>query len=137
KVDVWESAIRRLDKIPNKKIMDVLRISFDALDELEKKIFLDVACFFKGEEKKEVEKILDYCGFEAVFGIQVLIDKSLLSTTGSKTLWMHDLLQIMGKEIVCQESPKEPGRRSRLWAYDDVFHVLTKNTVSYSKKKNI
>ncbi|KAF5451960.1 hypothetical protein F2P56_027009 [Juglans regia] len=40
---------------------------------------------------------------------------------------MHDLLEDMGKEIVRQESPKELGKRSRLWFYKDVFEVLEKN----------
>ncbi|KAJ6855335.1 hypothetical protein NC651_040103 [Populus alba x Populus x berolinensis] len=34
----------------------------------------------------------------------------------------------MGREVVHQESTAEPGRRSRLWASKDVFHVLGKNT---------
>ena len=36
----------------------------------------------------------------------------------------------MGKEIVRQESPNEPGKRSRLWFPEDVYSVLTENTVS-------
>jgi hypothetical protein len=36
----------------------------------------------------------------------------------------------MGKEIVRQESPKEPEKRSRLWFHDDIVHVLKENTVS-------
>jgi hypothetical protein len=44
---------------------------------------------------------------------------------------MHDLLQEMGKEIVRRESPTEPGRRSRLWFYNDILHVLKNNTVSW------
>ncbi|KAK9942283.1 hypothetical protein M0R45_007958 [Rubus argutus] len=34
----------------------------------------------------------------------------------------------MGKKIVHEESPKEPGEHSRLWYYQDVLQVLTKNT---------
>ncbi|XP_059454645.1 disease resistance protein Roq1-like [Corylus avellana] len=41
---------------------------------------------------------------------------------------MHDLLQEMGREIVRQESPKEPGERSRLWFDEDVRYVLEENT---------
>ncbi|XP_039687787.1 probable WRKY transcription factor 19 [Medicago truncatula] len=33
----------------------------------------------------------------------------------------------MGREIVRQESTLEPGRRSRLWFSDDIFHVLEEN----------
>ncbi|GMP63289.1 hypothetical protein CsSME_00025029 [Camellia sinensis var. sinensis] len=34
----------------------------------------------------------------------------------------------MGKEIVRQESLKEPGERSRLWNHKDSFNVLRENT---------
>ncbi|XP_050253203.1 disease resistance protein RPV1-like [Quercus robur] len=40
---------------------------------------------------------------------------------------MHDLLKEMGQDIVRRESPEELGRRSRLWSYKDVLHVLTSN----------
>ncbi|MCI05554.1 TMV resistance protein N-like [Trifolium medium] len=40
---------------------------------------------------------------------------------------MHDLLQEMGRDIVFQESPNDPSKRSRLWSQEDIDHVLTKN----------
>nr|XP_028945490.1 TMV resistance protein N-like [Malus domestica]XP_028945493.1 TMV resistance protein N-like [Malus domestica]XP_028945498.1 TMV resistance protein N-like [Malus domestica]XP_028945504.1 TMV resistance protein N-like [Malus domestica]XP_028945507.1 TMV resistance protein N-like [Malus domestica]XP_028945511.1 TMV resistance protein N-like [Malus domestica] len=40
---------------------------------------------------------------------------------------MHDLLEQMGKHIVWEESPTEPGERSRLWHPKDVYRVLTQN----------
>ncbi|TQD93218.1 hypothetical protein C1H46_021123 [Malus baccata] len=43
---------------------------------------------------------------------------------------MHDLLEEMGCEIVRQECMKEPGKRSRLWRYEDVCHVLNHNTAT-------
>ena len=58
------------------------------------------------------------------------MDKSLITIDDHGTLWMHDLLQDMGQEIVRRESPKEPGGRNRLWIYKDVIHVLKNNTVS-------
>ena len=64
------------------------------------------------------------------YNIGVLMDKSLITIDDHGTLWMHDLLQDMGKEIVHHESPKELGGCSRLWIYDDVIHVLKNNTVS-------
>lgn len=45
-VSEWRSALTRLKENPSKDMMDVLRISFDGLEEMEKKIFLDIACFF-------------------------------------------------------------------------------------------
>uniref|UniRef100_A0A3N7FXV4 ADP-ribosyl cyclase/cyclic ADP-ribose hydrolase n=1 Tax=Populus trichocarpa TaxID=3694 RepID=A0A3N7FXV4_POPTR len=123
----WGSAINRLNEIPDREIIDVLRISFDGLHELEKKIFLDIACFLKGFKKDRIIRILDSCGFHAHIGTQVLIEKSLISVSRDQ-VWMHNLLQIMGKEIVRCESPEEPGRRSRLWTYADVCLALMDNT---------
>ena len=42
---------------------------------------------------------------------------------------MHDLLQQMGKENVQQESPEVPGKRTRLWHYEDARNVLIGKTV--------
>jgi hypothetical protein len=125
----WGSAINRLNDIPDREIIDVLRISFDGLHELEKKIFLDIACFLKGFKKDRIIRILDSCGFHAHIGTQVLIEKSLISVSRDQ-VWMHNLLQIMGKEIVHCESLEEPGRRSRLWTYEDVCLALMDNIVS-------
>ncbi|KAL2605469.1 hypothetical protein AAZV13_09G126900 [Glycine max] len=58
------------------------------------------------------------------YHIGVLVEKSL-SWYGRVTL--HDLIEQMGKEIVRQESPKEPGKRSRLWLPEDIIQVLEVN----------
>ena len=44
-------------------------------------------------------------------------------------LGMHDLLQEMGEKIVHQQSCGELGRQSRLWLFEDLFHVLENNMV--------
>ncbi|XP_052876901.1 disease resistance protein RUN1-like [Gossypium arboreum] len=75
----WESTIERLERDSNKEILDRLQISFDGLEEREKNIFLDIACFFNREEKDFVMKILDGCEFFPDIGIDVLIKKSLLT----------------------------------------------------------
>uniref|UniRef100_A0A3N7G4Q1 NB-ARC domain-containing protein n=1 Tax=Populus trichocarpa TaxID=3694 RepID=A0A3N7G4Q1_POPTR len=49
----WRGAINRMNEIPDGKIIDVLRISFDGLHESDKKIFLDIACFLKGFKKDQ------------------------------------------------------------------------------------
>ncbi|MED6136422.1 hypothetical protein PIB30_056013 [Stylosanthes scabra] len=40
---------------------------------------------------------------------------------------MHDLIREMGREIVREESPKDPGKRSRLWDARDIYEVLKNN----------
>jgi hypothetical protein len=126
---LWESMLTKLKEIPDEKIYDKLQISFDGLPDLEKKIFLDIACFFKGEDKDRVEDILESFGYHPKIGIDNLINKSLI-TVSSKRLWLHDLLEEMGREFVRRESFEEPGRRSRLWFGEDIRHVLENNTVS-------
>ncbi|ESR54919.1 hypothetical protein CICLE_v10023907mg, partial [Citrus x clementina] len=125
--EVWENAINELKRILNMEIQKVLKISFDGLDDEQKNIFLDIACFFKGEDKEFVIKFLDACGFAAQIGISDLVDKSLIIIHGN-SITMHDLLQEMGREIVRQESVNNPGERSRLWHHEDIIEVLTSNT---------
>ena len=97
---------------------------------MQQELFLDIACFFKGENKDGIIDILQSFGFCPDFNIGVLVDRSLITIKKHGTLWMHDLLQEMGQDIVRREFPKELGRRSRLWCYKDVLHVLKNNTVS-------
>ncbi|XP_030959277.1 TMV resistance protein N-like [Quercus lobata] len=128
-LDAWESALGRLQETPPKKVLNTLQISFDGLEETEKKIFLDIACFFKGEDKNRVINILRTPCYKPSIDIDVLEEKSLI-TISKGNLWMHDLLQDLGRQIVHCESPEQPGCRSRLWHKDDVLHVLKNNTGS-------
>ncbi|XP_050276723.1 disease resistance protein RUN1-like isoform X1 [Quercus robur] len=123
----WKSALDKYEMIPDKDIQKVLQVSYQGLDETEQDIFLDLACFFKGLYKDYVVDILNSCNLYPVIGIKNLIDKCLITVNQFNKLWMHDLLQQMGREIVRQESPQIPGLRSRLWYYKDAFEVLTEN----------
>ncbi|KAH9726243.1 ADP-ribosyl cyclase/cyclic ADP-ribose hydrolase [Citrus sinensis] len=124
----WESALKRLKRESENEILDILKISFDGLRETEKKIFLDIACFYQGENRDYVTKILDYCDFDPVIGIRVLIDKSLIEISTDSRFWMHDLLKEICQQIVKRQSPEDPGKRSRLWKEADIHHMLTRNT---------
>ncbi|XP_052483406.1 disease resistance protein RPV1-like [Gossypium raimondii] len=127
----WRSAIERLKEDSNKEILNTLRISFDGLEEKEKNIFLDIACFFNGEKRDLVMKVLDGCEFFPDIGIDILIKKSLIKVSDdNQHLRMHALLQEMGRKIVEEKCVDEPGKRCRLWKERDVHHVLTKNTAT-------
>ena len=126
----WKSALDKLKEEPNRTILDILQISFDGLTNSEKGLFLDIACFFKGEKKDCISDILESFGYYPDCNIGVLKDKSLITIDDYGILWMHELLQDMGQEIIRRESPKEPGGRSRLWIYKDIIDVLKNNTVS-------
>ncbi|ONH90093.1 hypothetical protein PRUPE_8G034900 [Prunus persica] len=129
--DEWESELDKLRKIPKSEIIDLLKISYDGLDEMNKDIFLDVAFFHKGKKKRQVIEILDSCGLCGHIGINALVQKSLLIfDILNNRVEMHDLIQEMALEIVRRECLDEPGRRSRLCNYDDIFHVFINNTAT-------
>ncbi|XP_006358466.1 TMV resistance protein N-like isoform X1 [Solanum tuberosum] len=128
-IEVWESALRKLKAIPDNKILEKLRISYDLLpdDDDVQKIFLDIVCFFVGKDRDYAVTILDGCGFFSVVGIQILSDRCLIEMDKDK-LKMHSLIQDMGREIIRLESPWEPQKRSRVWRYRDSFNILSTKT---------
>ncbi|KAM7491016.1 hypothetical protein LguiA_033937 [Lonicera macranthoides] len=126
-VSEWKSAFDKLRRIPHDRIQVILRISFDGLGDADAKdIFLDIACFLIGMDKDYAITILDGCGFFPVIGISDLTKKCLLTIDEKNKLMMHNLIRDMGRGIVHQESPKYPGKRSRLWFKEDMLNVLRK-----------
>ncbi|KAL6270909.1 hypothetical protein ACE6H2_027820 [Prunus campanulata] len=120
----WEVQWKKVKRVPIGEIQKVLRVSYDGLEDTEKEIFLDIACFHKGRMRNDVERMLDSCDFFGETGINDLIDRSLISI--SKEGWfegqieMHDLVQEMGMVIAREQ-------RSRLFIAEDVYQVLTNN----------
>ncbi|KAK6805222.1 hypothetical protein RDI58_003007 [Solanum bulbocastanum] len=132
-IDMWEGAIQKLERYSECHNHKVLELSYEALpDDHDKNVFLDIACFFVGKDKDYTIKVLDECGFHATAEIQILIDRYLLTVTPDNKLMMHQLLQEMGKEVICRESPIEPGKRSRIWHQKDALSVLHEETVTES-----
>ena len=80
------------------------------------------------KNKDYVVKILECLGLHPDIGIRILIEKYLLEEYENK-LWMHELLQIMGQDIVRRDFSQEPRKWSKLWLYEDVHNVLMKNMV--------
>ncbi|KAF5786561.1 putative TIR domain, P-loop containing nucleoside triphosphate hydrolase [Helianthus annuus] len=126
-IDVWEDAIRKLEVVPNPEIQKLLKLSYDTLEDTnDKDLFLHIACFFVGENKEFIVKLLAECELYPIVGIQNLMDRCLLYIENGRVM-MHNLIKEMGREVVHQESPKDPGKRSRLWNHQDSFNVLKEN----------
>ncbi|KAL4578944.1 hypothetical protein LXL04_015077 [Taraxacum kok-saghyz] len=121
KLGVWESALDRLGKASNDKILETLKLSFDGLDVSEKQIFLDISCFYKGKDEEHVIRVLDSFGFDPLIGISVLIEKSLINVS-NKRIDMHDLIQEMGWHIVRERFPD-----SRLWQLEQIHDFIKGN----------
>ncbi|WZZ46576.1 hypothetical protein YC2023_042835 [Brassica napus] len=111
---------------PPIEIRDAFGGIFSELDDNEKNTFLDLACFFKGENKDHVVNILDGCGFLTDLGISGLIDESLISLVDNR-IEMPNVFQDMGRFVVRQEH-EEAGKRSRLSDSSDIVDVLTNNS---------
>ncbi|KAL5565383.1 hypothetical protein UlMin_028547 [Ulmus minor] len=118
-IEDWEKELEKLKRIPHYEIQAVLERSYDALDDEEKGLFLDIACFFKGKRRDIVLGIL------ADKPIACLVHKSLITIEDDK-IQMHDLIQEMGRNIVLR-STETLGERSRLWIAQDVSFVLENN----------
>jgi len=125
----WRDVLNRLENSPDDKIMNVLQVSVDRLHYEEKQIFLHIACFFKGEREDFVKRILECFELHPHIGISRLVEKSLITICNEEIL-MHEMIQELGKKIVRDQSPEEPGSRSRIWLHKDFFHVLTTETVT-------
>ena len=108
----WKSVFERLKGDPVRDVIKVLQISFDGLGHTEKEIFLHIACFFNHEEEDYVVEILRSLDLYPKIGMGELIDKSLLKILDNNELWMHNLLREKGRNIVRQENPNEPGKRT-------------------------
>ncbi|KAJ9554645.1 hypothetical protein OSB04_018690 [Centaurea solstitialis] len=122
-ISEWRSALARLKDIPESGIVEKLKISYDGLEPVEKELFLDIACFFRGKEKDKAMEILDACGFHPTIGVKVLIEKALITMSREGVLDMHDLIQEMGHHIVRGENPKNPELHSRVWQAEDAVNI--------------
>ncbi|KAI5315218.1 hypothetical protein L3X38_044394 [Prunus dulcis] len=136
----WEVQWNKLKQFPSEEIEKVLKLSYNGLEENEKGIFLDIACFYKGYLRNDVERMLDSCDCFGEVGINDLIDRSLISISQDTELKklkeaypglmvempsverieMHDLVQEMGRAIARKQG-------SRLFNADDVYNALTNN----------
>ncbi|KAJ0816556.1 putative TIR domain, P-loop containing nucleoside triphosphate hydrolase [Helianthus annuus] len=129
----WKSALARLKKIPDNDIVEKLKISYDGLKSMEKEVFLDIACFLRGEKKVKAMEILDACKFESAICVKVLLQKALITILDGK-FDMHDLVQEMGHYIVRGERSKNPEKLNRVWQVEDVTNICTMHaTTNFDK----
>ncbi|KAL0659095.1 hypothetical protein Bca4012_079680 [Brassica carinata] len=120
----WMQALPTLRTRLNGEIKTVLMLSYDSLCDTDKDLFLHLACLFVGESISYVEKCLAH--LEANHGLKVLEAKSLISKSQEERLVMHNLVEELGKEIVCKEH-KQPESRRFLVDAQDIYDVFADN----------
>ncbi|XP_056166363.1 disease resistance protein L6-like [Syzygium oleosum] len=112
---LWKDTLKKLNLVPNQDVHHKLKISFEMLEDAQREIFLDIACYFIGEKRIHPHymwKALDYFPRSEIL---VLTRMSLIKVDDFDRLLMHDLLRDLGREIVRQEDLQMPGKRRRLW----------------------
>ncbi|KAI9126410.1 hypothetical protein K1719_002831 [Acacia pycnantha] len=130
----WVDAVEKLKDIQPGNLQEVLKISYEGLDEQEKCIFLDIACLFvqMRMKREDVIDVLRGCRYGGEIAIAVLTEKCLIKIREDETVWMHDQIRDMGRQIVVEENLVDPGMRSRLWDRSEILAVLRNSKGSRS-----
>ncbi|KAL8258448.1 hypothetical protein R6Q59_030489 [Mikania micrantha] len=120
--DEWKSVLAKLKDIPDVKVTERLKISYDGLERYAKDLFLDIACSLRRWQLSDAMRVLDASSFHPGIGLPVLVKKSLIKVTDGK-IDMHDLIEEMAHYIVREEHPNHPERHSRIWQARDIDEI--------------
>ncbi|CAN1270348.1 Disease resistance protein L6 [Linum perenne] len=122
----WEEKLIELKEVraTSNMVQQRLKISYNELTRTEKIIFLDIACFFIGEDKELPFIMWSDCNLYPESGIRTLVLRSLIKVDERNQFWMHDHLRDLGRGIVIEEDVKHPFKRSRIWSNEDAMNML-------------
>ncbi|KAM7461475.1 hypothetical protein LguiA_029596 [Lonicera macranthoides] len=120
----WQERFKKLKAIPRIEVLECLRISYDAFDDQQQQIVLDIACLFAGVDKTNPCYMWDDCNFFPLEGINALVRRSLITIREDNAIRMHDQQRELGRQIVYDENRDEPGKRSRLWRPEEALDAL-------------
>ncbi|XP_048133726.1 disease resistance protein L6-like [Rhodamnia argentea] len=122
--EVWRETIKKMENMPHMVVQEKLMIGYYLLEEKQKQMFLDIACFLIGSDARLASYMWDACGFFATEGIEVLRSLSFIKIGDNHELRMQNQMRDLGRKIVRIENPREPHHRSRLWDYEEALGVL-------------
>ncbi|KAL3727562.1 hypothetical protein ACJRO7_032318 [Eucalyptus globulus] len=123
---MWDVILKRLADVPHDKIQHKLKISYDALDDRAKCIFLDIACIFVGYDKDMVVHFWEATKFLTMAAMDVLQNMSLIKINEDNRVWMHDQLRDLGREVVRQECNMKIEKQSRVWNPEEALNLLSR-----------
>ena len=130
----WHQQLDKLLKTLPSEIQERLRISYEALESDEKQMFLDIACFFLGENRDTAITIWNGSGWGGELGFQTLQNKCLVEVVeevGWNRSWskirMHDHLRDLGRAEARVSQPL------RFWRVDDLLQQSSVSSQSFSK----
>ncbi|KAL3746492.1 hypothetical protein ACJRO7_015455, partial [Eucalyptus globulus] len=126
--ELWEDVLKQLDDGPFKDVRDALMISYEGLENKQKEVFLDIACFFTNEDQTYPVIMWDECNYHPHIAMSVLQQRSLIKIGHDNKFWMHDQVRDLGKHIMLEEYPR---RFSRVRIYETTVKLLER------KEKNV
>lgn len=127
-IEEWVASLRRLERQPPNKIMQILELSYKGLEESDKNVFLHIVFLFNGSTFPRVTALLGDDESETKLGLTNLLDKSLISVSSDGCICMHVLVEQMGRQVV-HLAERKPHRRRFLRDPQDIYDV-SRETVS-------
>jgi hypothetical protein len=110
-LEIWKGALHELKGgrnitggSDNELLWKTLRISYDHLEKIHQDLFLDIACFFAGFKKKTFCRVYKNGNDSSnlMLILQNLKDRSLIKWAEDDSLYMHEQLRDMGRNIATE-----------------------------------
>ncbi|XP_048131557.1 disease resistance protein L6-like [Rhodamnia argentea] len=120
----WRETLTALEAAPHKRVQAASEKSHTNLDKNERQIFLDIACFFIGEDNRIPYYMWDDCNCFPSKSILALNAASLVEIGEDNELGMHEILKNFGRELFRNQNRDKPFKRGRLWDHEEAPRVL-------------
>jgi hypothetical protein len=110
-LEIWKDALEELKGgrsitggSDNEMLWKTLRISYDHLNKKHQDMFLDIACFFTGFNKNTFCRVYSNGNDSSspMLRLQNLKDRSLIKWAKDGSLYMHEQLRDMGRNIATE-----------------------------------
>ncbi|KAL3746403.1 hypothetical protein ACJRO7_015372 [Eucalyptus globulus] len=127
-IDTWRYTLHFLRRRPPEGVATLFNDSYKSLDPDRQKIFLDIACFFVGEDKRIPTYMWKASDCYPPSGMNPLCNLHWLEDGENNELRMDNLIRDFGRDIV---KNKVAHKRCRFWNHSDALSVLENSTVSF------
>ncbi|GLJ45830.1 hypothetical protein SUGI_0964380 [Cryptomeria japonica] len=136
----WESSTKLLEDTMGQDIHMRLIFSYQGLDTCEQEIFLDIACFFNGNENMETaSRYGEAIGPGPRSALENLVQKSFLWINEQNKFIMHYYVQEMGRAI--DRVSWKLKERTRIWKPEEAKNITSRNlkwgNLSVLRLKNV
>ncbi|XP_059070145.1 TMV resistance protein N-like [Cryptomeria japonica] len=127
--DYWESQLNKIFRFLPEDVKGRLNVSYNSLDEEEKGMFMDVACFFIGKKKSWAIELWNGSRWSGLHGWETLVNKCLVNVDKNDTIIMHDHLRDLGRELAGRH------RSFRVWHQEQIIDIQKQIKTQQYKKK--